>query len=66
MKLTDSIIFALAVATFIIAVHQTFTLGLMHAYWIFMISISFLLLYKMRKNQRAQQQNPSKSKKPRR
>lgn len=50
MKLVDSLVFSLAVALFIIGVHQTFTIGLGGSYWIFMLCIGFLLIYKVRKD----------------
>ena len=49
MKLLDTILFSLAVALFIIGVHQTFTVGLLESYWIFMICIGLLFTYKLRK-----------------
>ena len=43
MRLTNSIILALAVASFVIGVHQTFTQGFELSYWIFMITASLLI-----------------------
>jgi hypothetical protein len=34
---------------FIIGVHQTFVLGLLQSYWLFMLSVSMLLLYKLKR-----------------
>ncbi len=50
MKLTEIILFSLAVAFFIIGVHQAFTVGLLESYWIFMFTAGLLLLYKIKKN----------------
>ncbi len=44
-----SIILALSVAAFIIAVHQTFIYGFHESYWLFMISVSLLLLSRLLK-----------------
>ncbi len=52
MKLVDTIILSLTVVTFVIGVHQTFTVGLMYSYWIFMFSIVLLLILKYRKGKR--------------
>lgn len=49
MKLLDSLLLSGSVGVFIIGVHQTFTLGLMNSYWLFMLCVVFLLLYKVRK-----------------
>jgi hypothetical protein len=49
MKLTESILLSLSVAFFIIGVHQTFTVGLLESYWIFMLTVGLLLIYKMKK-----------------
>jgi hypothetical protein len=49
MRLTDIIFFSLSVVFFIIGVHQTFILGLLQSYWLFMLSVSMLLLYKLKR-----------------
>ncbi len=49
MKLTDVIIFILAVGFTLIGIHQSMIIGIAYSYWIFMISISLLLLYRLRK-----------------
>ena len=49
MKLTDTILFSLAVALFIIGVHQTFTVGLIESYWLFMFCLGLLFVYQLRK-----------------
>lgn len=40
----------LSAGFFIIGLHQTMTLGFPYSYWIFMLSISLLLLYKFKKD----------------
>ncbi len=42
-------IFSLAVALFIIGVHQVMTVGIINAYWIFMLCLGLLFLYKLLK-----------------
>ena len=58
MKLANSIILSLAVATFVIGVHQTITIGFEYSYWIFMITASLILL-----NRIIKPSDPSKEKK---
>jgi hypothetical protein len=43
------LILSATVALFIIGVHQTITLGFAYSYWIFMLTISLLFLYKLMK-----------------
>ncbi len=63
MKLVDTIILSITVVIFIIGVHQTFTVGLMYSYWIFMFSIVLLLILKYRKGKnRVIDQGKSKNK----
>lgn len=50
MKFSEAIFLSLSVAFFIIAVHQTFVLGIAQSYWIFMLSVVMLLLNKLYKN----------------
>lgn len=65
MKLTETILFSLSVAFFIIGLHQTFTVGLLESYWIFMITVGLLLFYKMKKSpQDINKQSSSVSAKP--
>ncbi|MCH8231487.1 MAG: hypothetical protein IIB82_02385 [Bacteroidetes bacterium] len=47
MSRTKIIILSVAVAFFIIAVHQTITLGFEFSYWLFMIPISLILLNRL-------------------
>ncbi|WP_155208190.1 hypothetical protein [Xanthovirga aplysinae] len=42
-------IFSLAVASFIIGVHQSMTIGIQESYWLFMISTALFFWYKLRK-----------------
>ena len=49
MKLAETIFLSLAVAFFIIGVHQTFFVGIIESYWLFMLSVAMLLLYRMKK-----------------
>lgn len=49
MKLSESIFLSLAVATFIIGVHQSFFFGVLESYWLFMLSASFLLAFRFTK-----------------
>lgn len=49
MKLLDTILLSLAAGFFIIGVHQLITVGLAHAYWIFMLSTVLLIWYQIRK-----------------
>jgi len=44
-KLVPVVLFSLATAVFIIALHQMFTVGLAESYGIFMLSVIMLLLY---------------------
>jgi membrane protein implicated in regulation of membrane protease activity len=66
MKLTNSIILALAVASFVIGVHQTFTVGFELSYWIFMITVSLIILnrvIKPSKEDKKEKKKPKKKKK---
>jgi 4-hydroxybenzoate polyprenyltransferase len=64
MKLYDSIIFSLCVGFFIIAVHLTMTLGIIHSYWVLMLSVSLFLYYNYRKlNRKGKVASPSNGKK---
>ena len=49
MKLVDSILLSLAVAFFIIGVHQGFTVGLAPSYWLFMLSTGLWLAFAVRR-----------------
>ncbi len=64
MKLIDVLIFTLAVGFTLIGIHQSMMVGIAYSYWIFMISISLLLLYRLRKKNQSgtskNLKNPSK------
>jgi len=63
MKLTNSIILALAVASFVIGVHQTFTVGFELSYWIFMITASLIILNRViRPSKKKEDKKPKKKK----
>ena len=53
MKLANVIIFTLSIGFFLIGIHQTMMVGIAYSYWIFMLSISLLLLYALRKKPRS-------------
>lgn len=59
MKLAKNIILSLTVVFFIIGVHQTITLGFEVSYWIFMLSISMYLTYRLVGNMN--KEKPAKS-----
>ena len=65
MKLANSIVLALAVATFVIGVHQTFTVGFEYSYWIFMITASLVLFNRIIKpsDPSKEKEKPKKKKK---
>lgn len=50
MKLEQVIILSVAVALFIIGIHQSFLYGVAASYWIFMFTVALLLLYRLRAN----------------
>ncbi len=52
-SLLQIIILTFSAVLFLIGLHQTMTLGFMYSYWIFMLSISLILLYKLKKNKKA-------------
>ena len=47
MKLAKNIVLSLSAAFLIIGIHQTITLGFEVSYWIFMLSISMFLFYRL-------------------
>lgn len=49
MKLIDTIIFSICVALFIIGVHQIMVAGAANSYWILMLSVGLLILYRYRR-----------------
>jgi len=65
MKLLDVLIFTLAIGFTLIGIHQSMMVGIAYSYWIFMISISLLLLYRLRKkNQSGNDKNLKNPSKP--
>jgi hypothetical protein len=66
MKLAESILLSLSVAFFIIGVHQTFVLGIVQSYWLFMLSVSMLLLLKLTKGKAATEPDKSDLSRPKR
>lgn len=59
-NLTDIIVLSLSVVAFIVAIHQTIYHGFANAYWIYMISIAFLLYQQIRKAKKKQDANQPK------
>jgi len=49
MKLFDTILLSLIVFLFVVGVHQTFVAGFVQSYWIFMIMLSLLYWFQLRK-----------------
>lgn len=47
MKLRNTLLYTGAIGFFVIGVHQGITIGWAYSYWIFMISVSFLLILKV-------------------
>lgn len=66
MKLTDLILFVLALSFFVIGIHQAIVVGIAESYWIFMFSLMPLFLYGYRKNKKQNEDKlkSSKSGKP--
>jgi Flp pilus assembly protein TadB len=54
MKLEQIIILSVAVALFIIGIHQSFLYGVMASYWIFMLVAALLFYYKLRSSRNQQ------------
>jgi len=63
MKITDTIIFSLCVVFFVIGVHQTMVVGIAYSYFIFMLSIGLLFLYKYRRARAADDEKAVQQKK---
>ncbi len=43
MKLLDVVLLSFAIAVFLIGIHQSMVYGIKSSYWLFMISLSFIL-----------------------
>lgn len=52
MKLLDAILLSLSAGLFIIGVHQSMTVGIMESYFIFMLAVALLFVYKLKKRSR--------------
>lgn len=60
MKLLDTIILSISVALFIIGVHQIMVAGAANSYWILMLSVGLLILYRYRRLQKGSGQNDTR------
>jgi hypothetical protein len=49
MKLLDIVLIAIATALFMIGIHQSAYYGIKNSYWIFMISLGFMLVFRYRR-----------------
>lgn len=49
MKLFDTILLSLVVALLVVGIHQIFVNGFLNSYWIFMIMLSLLYWFQLRK-----------------
>jgi general stress protein CsbA len=49
MNLKQTIYLALAVVCLVIGIHQSIVTGILESYWILMLSVIFLLLFRMYK-----------------
>lgn len=67
MKLKETIFLSLAVVAFIIGTHRAITEGIALNYWLFMLAIIFLMLFRHENHKRKEaeqpQQNEGKSRK---
>ena len=61
MKALDYSLFMLTIGFAVIGGHQTYLHGLMASYWLFMISVSLLLWYNVRKQKREQVEKESQN-----
>ena len=52
MRLLDTILFSLCVASFIIGVHEIITVGFAQGYWLIMLSSLLFLWYSIRKRRK--------------
>jgi hypothetical protein len=64
MNITGSILLSLSVVCLIIGIHQLMVNGLMDSYWIFMLCVSLLLLYKMNKSKASDNNKQTTAKAP--
>ena len=56
----DIIVLALSAGFLIIGIHQTITIGFGASYWLFMLSIGFLLYQQIRKARKKQEESQPK------
>ncbi|MBA9075993.1 MULTISPECIES: hypothetical protein [Rufibacter] len=47
MNLKQTIYIALAVVTLVIGIHQSMVNGILHSYWILMLSVIFVMLFRL-------------------
>ena len=59
-NLVDIIVLALSAGFLIIGIHQTITVGFGESYWLFMLSIAFLLYQQIRKARKKQAESQPK------
>ena len=59
-NLVDIIVLALAVVSLIVGIHQTIYYGFGAAYWLYMLSIGFLLYQQIRKAKKKQEESQPK------
>jgi hypothetical protein len=57
-NLTDTLLFAFTVVSFVIGIDQTIRYGILESYWIFTFSVLFMLIYNLRRNRIASQSTP--------
>ncbi|HEX9650994.1 MAG TPA: hypothetical protein VGA21_10565 [Cyclobacteriaceae bacterium] len=50
MKIRNTLLYSASIGIFAIGIHQGLTVGWAYSYWIFMISVSFLLILKVLTN----------------
>lgn len=61
MKAADYSLFMLTIGFLVIGGHQTYLHGLMASYWAFMVAVSLLLWYNIRKQKREELEKKSQS-----
>lgn len=61
MKALDYSLFMLSIGFAVIGGHQTYLQGFMASYWLFMISVSLLLWYNVRKQKREETEKNSQT-----
>ena len=56
MKLFDTILFSSAILFMLIGLHQGMTVGYANSYWLFMLAISTLMWYQIRKKKQTKEE----------